>query len=369
MLRQLPNCFFCVAGQAVVEEVHIEVCDDFSIVENAQPMGIGEGAKHGSFNRFRLTDCHQFLQILRWYGDYHPFLRFGKPNLPRVKIFIFERYIFQMHICTCLLTHLTDGGGKSTGTTIRDIAIELAIPCTHQGIDNFLLHNRVANLHDAAKAFGGIVQLQRGERCPVNAIAPGAPTESDNQIAGLHRFIAPILGNQTDVATIDEWIPCIAWVEQDCTVSCRNPHTVAVVSHTRDNAFENPFRMECAFGKFVVAEIGKTETENIRVQNRLRAKTCAERVPNHPTDACACAAIRLDCGGVIMRFDLENDIILIIKLNDACVVRENGDTPLRPNLLRRPLDVRLEQSINHLRLSPFFSILNHALKCFVDAML
>ena len=70
-----------------------------------------------------------------------------------------------------------------------------------------------------------------------------------------------------------------------------------------------------------------------------------------------------------MRFNLKNDIIPVIKLNDARVVGENGDTPLRPNLLRRPLDERLKQPINRLRLLSFFGILNHALKGFVDTML
>ena len=203
----------------------------------------------------------------------------------------------------------------------------------------------------------------------MNAIAPGPSTDGDNQIIGLYRFIAPILGDQTDIATIDEWISRIARIEQDCTVRGWNPHAIAVVAHARDNTFEDPFGMERTLGQFVIAKIRQTEAENIRVQNRLRAKPRTERVSNYSTDPCACAAVRLNCGGMIVRFDLENDIIVIIKLNDTCVIGENGDTPLRPNLLCRPLDVCLEHPINHLRLSPFFGIFNQALKCFVNAML
>ena len=144
-----------------------------------------------------------------------------------------------------------------------------------------------------------------GERRPVNAIASSASTDGDDQITGFHRFIAPILGDQTDVATVDERVTRITWVEQDCTVRRRNPHAIAVVPHPCDNTLENPLWMERAFGKLVIIKIGETEAENVRVQNRLRAKPRAERVPNHPTNACACTAIRLDCRGMIVRFDLE----------------------------------------------------------------
>ena len=239
-----------------MEEVHIKVGYNLSTVEHPQPVRIGECTKHGGFNRFSLTDRHQFLYILRRHSNYHPFLCFREPNLPRLKGCVFERYVFQMHICPCILTHLTNSRGESTGTTICDIAIELAVPGTHQGIDNLLLHNRIPDLHDAAEAFGGVVQLQRGERRPMNPIAPSASTDGNDQVAGFHRFIASILGNQTNVATIDKRIPRIAWIEQDCTIRRRNPHAIAVVPHARDNTFENPFWVERAFGQLVIVEIG-----------------------------------------------------------------------------------------------------------------
>ena len=161
MLRRIPNRLFRVARQSVVEEIHVEVCDDLSTIKHTQLVGIGEGAKHGGLNRFRLTDRHQFIQVLRRHSDYHPLLCFRKPDLPRIKGCVFERYVFEVHICPYLLPHLTDGRGKPTGTTIRDIAIELAITRLHQGIDNFLFHNRIADLHHAAEAFGRVVQFQR----------------------------------------------------------------------------------------------------------------------------------------------------------------------------------------------------------------
>jgi hypothetical protein len=40
----------------------------------------------------------------------------------------------------------------------------------------------------------------------MDAITSGASSDCENQIAGLYGFLAPILWNQSDIATEDKWI-------------------------------------------------------------------------------------------------------------------------------------------------------------------
>ena len=88
-----------------------------------------------------------------------------------------------MHLCTGILPHLTDSRRESACAAIGDGTVELPVARLQQCVNDFLLHDGVAYLDDAAEAFRGIVQFSGGERCAVDAIAPGLPTDGDDEVS------------------------------------------------------------------------------------------------------------------------------------------------------------------------------------------
>jgi hypothetical protein len=77
---------------------------------------------------------------------------------------------------------------------------------------------------------------------------------------------------------------------------------------------------------------------------------------------------------VIVRFDLERDVVLFIKGNDPGVVHECGTHPRLVDRFRCGTDVRAQQSIDPLLCAPFALtgqrrvIVDHRLEGLVDAV-
>ena len=69
-----------------------------------------------------------------------------------------------------------------------------------------------------------------------------------------------------------------------------------------------------------------------------------------------------------MCFNLKDDVVLLIKFDDARVVHKHGDAPTLVNFFGCALDSCFEQPINYFRVLPLFGILNYALEGFVDTV-
>ena len=78
--------------------------------------------------------------------------------------------------------------------------------------------------------------------------------------------------------------------------------------------------MKRAFRQRVVRRIRQPEAEDIGVQNRLRTEPRAERIPNHAADTGARTSIRLNRRGMVVRLHLKNEVIGIVKFDDAGVI-------------------------------------------------
>lgn len=64
------------------------------------------------------------------------------------------------------------------------------------------------------------------------------------------------------------------------------------------------------------------------MQKRLGTQAGAEWVPNHATDASVGSPVRFNGTWVIVRFDLEDDVIFIVESDDPRVIGEDFDAPV-----------------------------------------
>src|SRR5690606_22214195 len=92
-----------------------------------------------------------------------------------------------------------------------------------------------------------------------------------------------------------------------------------------DDAVKHAKRMERARRDRVLRKIGRAETEDIRVDDRLGAEPGSERVAEHSSDAGARAAVWLDGRRVVVRLDLEGEPPRVIERDHSGVVAKDGE--------------------------------------------
>ena len=107
----------------------------------------------------------------------------------------------------------------------------------------------------------------------------------------------------------------------------RNPHLVAIITDTAYYTLHDAFRMQRPGRKIFKRIIRLGKTENIRITNRLGTKPRAQSVANNTAHARIGATKRLKRRRMIMRLDLETNIVFIIKGNNPCIIVKHGNTP------------------------------------------
>ncbi len=209
----------------------------------------------------------------------------------------------------------------------------------------------------------------------MDAVATGAATDRNDQIARLRLFERFVAGEQADVAAIDQRVAQVALVEIDGAVHGGDAHAVAVIAHALDDAPHHAPRMEDSRRQRVGGHIGRREAEHIRVADRLCAEPRPHDVADHAADARIRAAIGLERRGMIVRFDLEGEVELVVEPHDASIVLEHAHapvaaargSPILAQLLRRRED-RLLEHVLELPLAPFVAIRNPPSERLVAAM-
>ena len=227
-----------------------------------------------------------------------------------------------------------------------------AVAGLQQHVEHFLLGDGVADLHRAAAdlfRFGG--QLDRGKRRPVDAVAPGAAADRDDQVAGLRFLVTAVHRDQADGAAINQRIGQVALVETDRPVDGGNAHAVAVIADAGDDALHDRLRMQDAGRQGLRRRVGRGETKDVGVADRLGAQAGAQRIADDAAQAGVGAAVGFDRRRMVVRLDLEADVIAVVEFDDAGVVLEDADAPIvaaepPANLLGGAEDRFLEQIVD-----------------------
>ena len=196
-------------------------------------------------------------------------------------------------------------------------------------VEHLLLGDGVADLHGAAgDLFRFARQLDGRERGPVDAVAPGAAADGDDQIAGLSGLTRFVHGDQADGAAEDERIAEVARVETDRAVDGRNADAVAVIAHAGDDALHHLFGMQHARRQRLGQRVGRREAKYIGVADRLGAQAGAQGIADDAAQPGVGAAVGLNGRRMIVRFDFEANVILIVEFDNSGIVLENADAPI-----------------------------------------
>ena len=329
-----------------MQERHRHVTDDFTVIRQLQSPVVTELAEGGGFNSLGRTERVEFVPLFRDDRQHHPFLRLADPDLGVRQAGVLERTFFEPDDRAGVLAHFTDGAAESARAAIGDGVIQILVARLQDHIHHHLLGDGVADLHGTARnRFALMRQLGGGERRAVNAVAAGAASDRDDQVARMNFLLALVDRDHRHGPAIDQRVPEIPFVKEDGSVDGRNPHPVAVVADTGHDSLHHQLRMQRPRRQRVVRCIGRREAEDIAVADRFRTQSRAERIADHAAEPRVGPAVRFDGRRMVVRFDLEADVLLVVKLDDAGVVLEDADAPVVRAKLAADLDRRAKHGL------------------------
>src|SRR5579885_2810126 len=178
----------------------------------------------------------------------------------------------------------------------------------------------------------------------MHTVAPCTASEHHDLIPRLYLArMAPVWQN-AQTATVDQRIINITRVIKDGSVHSRNAHLVAVIAYAIDHTIGDALRRKDAGSQFVHRRIGWPKAEHIGTGNWLSRD--AEYITNDATHARIRSSKWLYCRRMIMRLNLESEIVRGGKANDARVIAKGRDQPAWPGLFGGTHNIAFEQAIN-----------------------
>ena len=188
--------------------------------------------------------------------------------------------------------------------------------------------------------------------------------------AGLLDFVDR---QQPHVAAIDQRVAQVARIEEHGAIHGGDAHAIAVIAHSGDDALHHALGMQGAGRDVCGRRVGRGEAKHIGIANRLRAQAGAERIANHAAQSGIGAAVRLEGRGMVVRLDLEHDMLIVEKADDAGIIAKHAHAPIVGAELAANLDGggedRFLEHILEVPLAMFVAIANAAGKRLVAAML
>ena len=109
----------------------------------------------------------------------------------------------------------------------------------------------------------------------------------------------------------------------------------------------------------MVGVIRRGKAQHVSVEEETTALASPEGVAVDAHDAGHSAAIGVEGRGGIVRFDLHDQVPLVVELDHAGVVIEHRDQPvdLPADLLGRPHNISLEQTVHHRLMTLLIAVL------------
>ncbi len=180
----------------------------------------------------------------------------------------------------------------------------------------------------------------------MQAVATGAATQRNDQIADVcgGGMFAP--GQQTGAAAEDQRIAQIALVVDDRAVDRGQPQLVAVVADAGHHALGNAPRMEHAVGHLIDRVVLGAEAEHVGGGDGPCRD--ADDVAHHAADAGVGPAKGLQRRRVVVGLDLEGQVQRVVKGDDAGVVHKGRVQPVRVDRFGGGADVLVEQAVDRL---------------------
>ena len=246
-------------------------------------------------------------------GDQHPFLGFGQEDLIR------RHALFPLgdpievdgRALARFSRHFGGRAGQPGGAHVLDPDDDSPLHDLEAGFHQELFLERIADLDVGPLGFSVPAEFLGGHRGSVDAVAAGLGPDVEKDVAGV---FGPgvenlVLFGQAQAEDVDQGIQRIALVETGLAADGRHADGIAVGGDAGDDPFHD---------RAVLGIIERPEAEGIHQGDRPGAH--GEDIPENAADARGRALERLDEGGMVVRFDLEDDDPAFADVDDPGVL-------------------------------------------------
>ena len=237
----------------------------------------------------------------------HPLLALGDHHLPRLHALLPLRNPVEMHVDAVLGSHLGERRRDPGRAAVLQRLDEPRLHELDRGLDQLLPRERVPDLDGRPLLGRALVQLlAREHRGSADPVASGRRAVENDELAapGRLRTQDAVDGKQPDAHRVHEAVVAVRLVEDRLAADGRHANTVSVRADPAHSARER------------VTRLGEAQS----VEQRDRARTHRDDVPENPADPRRGALERLHRRGMVVALHLERDREPVPEVEDAGIL-------------------------------------------------
>ena len=303
-----------VAGAVVDERRYRDVTDNGIAHRADQVVAFDDLADHRALKLPAGAQRLHFGQAARLDAGQHALLRLRDHDLEGLHVGLAQRHLGEVELDAdrTARRHLGGGRGEPRGAEVLQADQDVVADELERGLDQALLHVRIADLDGRALVVAARVDVLRGEhRCSADAVATGARAEQDDEVADAGRGRAlQVRGlEDADAHGVDEARLLVAGVEAHLAADVGDANAVAVVPDAADRAVEQ-----------ATGALGGRIAEAEGVEDRDWAGAHRKDIAEDAADAGRGALEGLDGGRVVVALNLEGHAEAVADVDDARVL-------------------------------------------------
>ena len=276
-----------------------------------------------------ITQILKRSNVCNWNRKHHAFLSLANPNLGWSKTVVFQWRAIKVDQRANVFSHFTNGARETTSTAIGNGMKErlvTRITCGKNGVQGFLLRDRVSNLHRVSKLISVRISEFSARKCrTMNSVATSFSTQHNNSVSRSHQTTNKFTRQNTNNAAIHQRISNIARIKPHTTIDGWNAHAVAVVAHACNNLAQNARGRQTTLGHM---RVWWSNTKNISTRDRFSRKTRSHDIANTTTNTSRSPAVWFDRAWMIVGFNFHAQGVCVVKSNHASVVHKHAQTPI-----------------------------------------
>ena len=302
-----------VERRFVGQRARRHIGDQRAALENAHAAGRGHRADGDGVQIPLLEHRFDVRFAAALHDQQHALLRFREHDLVRRHAGLPLRHAADVHVHAGAgaRAHLAGGAGQAGGAHVLQPDDRTGPQDLEAGLHQQLLHERVADLHRRPLVGGLLVELRRGHRRAVDAVASGLGPDVVHRVALAVRGALDdlVAAGEAEAEDVHQRVARVGGVEVDFAADRGNADAVAIAADAGDHAGED------AAGQ---RRVQRPEAQRVQQPDRPRAH--GEDVADDAADAGGRALVGLDEGRMVVRFDLEDRAQTVADVHRAGVL-------------------------------------------------
>ena len=223
------------------------VGDGLALELQDKALRVGRDADDGEVQFPLAEDLLGFRLAARLEHHEHALLAFRQHHLVRRHALLAARHLVEVEFDAraTLVRHFAGRGGEPGRTHVLDADDGVRRHEFEAGFEQQLFGERITDLDGGALFLGGIVELGRGHRGPVNAVAARLGSDIDNRIARtLRGRQEDLVGlGETHAHRVDEYVAVIGLVEVHFAGDRWYAHAIAIAANARNDSRHKVLRL------------------------------------------------------------------------------------------------------------------------------